>query len=346
MGLDLSITDCTYSDIYCVLSSGTLWCHLSTLKHWNSVNVLTIKDYHHIGMTLALTSRYKWSHKIKCFQKNSWLEIPGLCVNGTFSGSSRPLKQAVERTPAESLQVQSRQYLRKKKIFTFMTRYLSPDKYPRRYSSRHRNSPPPSAPASTTPPTLHSSSSPLSSSSKSSLSPQPSSETSSEKRLTAYSSKLEKHLAVGEDVEEKASTEEEIDLAELPYIPDPDYATPYIPGPATPSPDYERERKAVERKLWGNANRYLGKQASADPTRTLKEALKNRLTGPPKKQMLVKRRLISWLQPLGHQCLSSSERSLVRPKRTEKEGIQVYPSLSNTIQYYQILPNTIHGCET
>ena len=169
-----------------------------------------------------------------------------------------------------------------------MTRYLSPDKYPRRYSSRHRNSPPPSAPASSTPPTLHSSSSPLSSSSKSSLSPQPSSETSSEKRLTAYSSKLEKHLAVGEDVEEKASTEEEIDLAELPYIPDPDYATPYIPGPATPSPDYERERKAVERKLWGNANRYLGKQASADPTRTLKEALKNRLTGPQKNKCCYK----------------------------------------------------------
>ena len=218
-----------------------------------------------------------------------------------------------------------------------MTRYLSPDKYPRRYSSRHRNSPPPSAPASSTPPTLHSSSSPLSSSSKSSLSPQPSSETSSEKRLTAYSSKLEKHLAVGEDVEEKASTEEEIDLAELPYIPDPDYATPYIPGPATPSPDYERERKAVERKLWGNANRYLGKQASADPTRTLKEALKNRLTGPPKKTNAAEKTL-NLMTATTRPPVSEFIREITRA--TEEDRKRRYSSLSNTIKYYQILSNT------
>ena len=51
--------------------------------------------------------------------------------------------------------------------------------------------------------------------------------------------------------------EEELHLPGLPFIPDPDYATPYIP--ATPSPDYTREeRKTVERYLLGGAKRYLG----------------------------------------------------------------------------------------
>ena len=49
-------------------------------------------------------------HKMVSKRGFIWLKtfhilISGLCVNGTFSGSSRPLKQAVERTPAESLQV-------------------------------------------------------------------------------------------------------------------------------------------------------------------------------------------------------------------------------------------------
>ena len=155
-----------------------------------------------------------------------------------------------------------------------MTRYLSSDKNTRR-NSRRTYSPPPSPPPASS--TQHSSS-PLSSSSKSSPSPQPSSEASSENRLSA---KLEKQLAAaGEDVEETSLAEEEdmSGLPGLPYIPDPDYATPYIPCPATPSPDYEeRERNPMDRDLWGNARRYRGKQESAaDPTRTLKEALKNR----------------------------------------------------------------------
>ena len=157
-----------------------------------------------------------------------------------------------------------------------MTRYLSSDKNTRRYSRRSSSPPPPPPPpASSTPPTQHSSS-PLSSSSKSSPSPQPSSETSSENRLSA---KLEKQLTTGEDVEGTTFVEEEVSgLRGLPYIPDPDYATPYNPCPATPSPDYEeREKNPMERDLWGNARRYRGKQESAtDPTRTLKEALKNR----------------------------------------------------------------------
>ena len=89
-----------------------------------------------------------------------------------------------------------------------------------------------------------------------------------------------------EDVEGTLE-EETAGLPGLPYIPDPDYATPYIPCPATPSPDYARGEKNPaerdlwgknpgERDLWGNARRYRGKQESADPTRTLKEALKNR----------------------------------------------------------------------
>ena len=78
-------------------------------------------------------------------------------------------------------------------------------------------------------------------------------------------------------MQERALVEDERDLPGLPFIPDPDYATPYIPCPATPSPDYAREKCPVERDLWGNARRYRGKQESGNPTRTLKEALKNRL---------------------------------------------------------------------
>jgi len=157
-------------------------------------------------------------------------------------------------------------------------RYLSSDKNTRRYSSQRRSSsPPPPAPSSSTPPTQHSSS-PLSSSCKSSPSPQPSSETSSENsRMSVYPNKLEKQLAAGEDVEGR---EEE---PGLPHIPDPDYSTPYIPCPATPSPDYAREKSPAKRDLWGNARRYRGKQESADPRRTLKEALKNR---PPVSQFI------------------------------------------------------------
>jgi len=162
-------------------------------------------------------------------------------------------------------------------------RYLSSDKNTRRYSRRSSSPPPPSPPpASSTPPTQHSSS-PLSSSSKSSPSPQPSSETSSENRLSA---KLEKQLTTGEDVEGITFVKEEVSgLPGLPYIPDPDYATPYNPCPATPSPDYEEsEKNPMERDLWGNARRYRGKQeSSTDPTRTLKEALKNR---PPVSQFI------------------------------------------------------------
>jgi len=165
-------------------------------------------------------------------------------------------------------------------------RYLSSDKNTRRYSCQRRSSsPPPPPPASSTPPTQHSSS-PLLSSSKSSPSPQPSSDTSSENRLSACPNKLEKQLAAaGEDVEGESVVRDETGLPGLPYIPDPDYATPYNPCPATPSPDYEeRERHPMERDLWGNARRYRGKQESAaDPTRTLKEALKNR---PPVSQFI------------------------------------------------------------
>ena len=88
--------------------------------------------------------------------------------------------------------------------------------------------------------------------------------------MSVYPNKLEKQLAAGEDVEGR---EEE---PGLPHIPDPDYSTPYIPCPATPSPDYAREKSPAKRDLWGNARRYRGKQESADPRRTLKEALKNR----------------------------------------------------------------------
>ena len=160
-----------------------------------------------------------------------------------------------------------------------MPRYLSSDKNTRRYSCQRRSSsPPPPPPASSTPPTQHSSS-PLLSSSKSSPSPQPSLDTSLENRLSACPNKSETQLAAaGKDVEGKSVVEDETGLPGLPYIPDPDYATPYNPCPATPSPDYEeREKNPMERDLWGNARRYRGKQESAtDPTRTLKEALKNR----------------------------------------------------------------------
>ena len=181
----------------------------------------------------------------------------------------------MERAAAESLQVR-RQYFRRK--MSNLSRYLSSDKNTRRHPCQRRSSSPPHpAPSSSTPPTQHSSS-PLSSSSKSSPSPQPSSDTSSEnRRVSTYPNQLETQLAAGDDVEETALAEEETGLPGLPYIPDPDYATPYIPCPATPSPDYAREKNPAERDLWGNARRYKGKQESADPRRTLKEALKNRL---------------------------------------------------------------------
>ena len=63
---------------------------------------------------------------------------------------------------------------------------------------------------------------------------------------------------VGDAVMKVKAEEEEPHLPGLPFIPDPDYATPYIP--AMPSPDYTREeRKTVERDSLGGAKRYLGR---------------------------------------------------------------------------------------
>ena len=210
--------------------------------------------------------------------------LTGLCVHGTLSSGARTLQQAMERSPAESLQAKGflvlcfhDKDLLQTFIFLFhfpsysffllilqFYRYLTTDKNQRRYPCQRRGSspPPPPPPLAPTPPTPTATSPTTSSSSSSStsskLSPcQPLSETSSsESRISTSPTKEESEQTVEVD-------EEEQQLPGLPYIPDPDYATPYIPTmshiPAMPSPDYTREeRKMAERDSWGGANRSSG----------------------------------------------------------------------------------------
>ena len=93
----------------------------------------------------------------------------------------------------------------------------------------------------------------------------------------------------------------------------------------------------------GECQQVSGEAGECRPNTNTERSFEKQVDRSPKKTNAAKKTL-NLMTATTRPPVSEFIREITRA--TEEDRKRRYSSLSNTIKYYQILPNTIHGCET